>query len=497
MLWDPEAVGVRRVFLLACFLLAGGAAQAGGALETPVLVVVVEDQRGNECGVHLAGFCTFEARVNNTPGDSSLDVFQQVHYAGVASNFSFAKLVLADAWILPDQSITLRGSDLYIRYPFLRMVTERYGEIEPVTPLFWIQLTPHGYGIRYYGPDLQEPLEPPHDRKFMLSYEEEGVGYEQTGPFNRPTGGTTDEWVEPTSELVCLWTPTEECRQTAAGVVDGFQAASPSLRFGLELMDVQVSTAPETLRYRSTGEDGGTAASGLPGGDDKDGTPHRNFTKAPQEWMGHDPRSFPRGIDSGEVAPKAFPPLRPQGAGTDLEPSPEVPLPFLVKALAVTFVLACLAASLYSRFNGKRDLLRSETRQRLLDLVQREPGISISDAAERLGLARNAIHHHLRMLHRVNLIKIHPQGQRKELYLAAATPSSEPAWLRRNPICRRIVALLSSAPEGIPRKTLHDLLPDIPERTRNYHLRRLVGAGVIVQEGGDRRVRLASAPGIR
>lgn len=140
--------------------------------------------------------------------------------------------------------------------------------------------------------------------------------------------------------------------------------------------------------------------------------------------------------------------------------------------------------------------MQSETRERLLALIRERPGICLTEAAASLGLARNAILHHVRILTHVQLVRVEAEGGMRMLYLAGARASTLPPWLRRNEACLMIIRNIQKTSVGLPREEVHRLLPEVPSRTRNYYLKRMLAAGVIIQvrtPDGERRLRFVEA----
>jgi hypothetical protein len=48
-------------------------------------------------------------------------------------------------------------------------------------------------------------------------------------------------------------------------------------------------------------------------------------------------------------------------------------------------------------------------------------------------------------------------------------------------VCAAIVRALQANPQGLPREAVHALLPDVPTRSRNYNIRKLLAVGVVEQ----------------
>jgi predicted transcriptional regulator len=186
--------------------------------------------------------------------------------------------------------------------------------------------------------------------------------------------------------------------------------------------------------------------------------------------------------------------------GPAAAPSPDATAPPVVPlrvATAAALLPVALGAALYSRFHGRPGVLRSGTRERLVGVVRLHPGVSVTDAAGLMGLARNAVQHHVRLLERVGIVRVEDARGRKALYLRDAPPSdAPPAWLLKNAACAAVVRALHERPEGLPREAVHGLMKDLPERTRNYNIQKLLAVGVMeqVETPGGRKVLRATRP---
>jgi DNA-binding transcriptional ArsR family regulator len=92
-------------------------------------------------------------------------------------------------------------------------------------------------------------------------------------------------------------------------------------------------------------------------------------------------------------------------------PVPSTPV---VAALAVA-ALVLLAVALYRRLQPK-DLLAHPKRQALLALVQRDPGVTIGEAARVLGLSYKTAMHHADLLIEASHLAVHLHGRERRLF---------------------------------------------------------------------------------
>jgi hypothetical protein len=60
-----------------------------------------------------------------------------------------------------------------------------------------------------------------------------------------------------------------------------------------------------------------------------------------------------------------------------------------------------------------------------------------------------------------------------------------------NPVCRRLIDHVKARGGQATRAEVHAALPDVPDRTRNYNLSRLLSAGLLAEDGGLLRTRAA------
>jgi DNA-binding transcriptional ArsR family regulator len=140
-----------------------------------------------------------------------------------------------------------------------------------------------------------------------------------------------------------------------------------------------------------------------------------------------------------------------------------------------------LGAALYHLIDRK-NILHSEARQQVLEVVARSPGASIHEVAQAVGLSHPTARYHLDLLQRNGLILCLDRGN-KMLYFCNRgdfTPQErELVALLRSPEAWRVYDTIASRP-WIVRRELSDLL-GISRTSVNWHLRGLMEAGLVVE----------------
>lgn len=140
------------------------------------------------------------------------------------------------------------------------------------------------------------------------------------------------------------------------------------------------------------------------------------------------------------------------------------------------------------------DLLAQPTRHRIHDVVCRHPGASAREIQRSAELAWGETAYHLDRLTRGGLLR-RERGGRRDYYFPSAMRSEDRRLFQalRSPAQRHLIMALSRTP-GLTiaemRKTVGFSLS-----TTSFHLRRLLGGGVIerYQEGNLRRYRVHNA----
>jgi DNA-binding transcriptional ArsR family regulator len=159
-------------------------------------------------------------------------------------------------------------------------------------------------------------------------------------------------------------------------------------------------------------------------------------------------------------------------------------------AVGITAAFVALAR-LFSRF-GRKDVLESEPRERIHDLLVAGPGATVSDLAAATGLSRGAVAHHCRMLERHGLLTSRLDGASLRLFVAGGPrlPDEAPP---PTPAGRRVLDLLREKGPLTQAEVAAHL--GVTPQAVSYHLLRLRrDARVEAQrEDGERRWAVAGA----
>jgi DNA-binding transcriptional ArsR family regulator len=148
---------------------------------------------------------------------------------------------------------------------------------------------------------------------------------------------------------------------------------------------------------------------------------------------------------------------------------------------------------LYSRFS-KRDILASKTRQRILKLVEENPGIHMRALAAQLGFKHPSVAHHVRKLEESGVLRVVHEGRKAKLYRpheVQASPGEDA------PVHERILHALRRSPQGCTRHEIHELFPDVSRRIRNKALQRLLKQRIVHEDEPEALDPKASAKKLR
>lgn len=145
---------------------------------------------------------------------------------------------------------------------------------------------------------------------------------------------------------------------------------------------------------------------------------------------------------------------------------------------------AAALAPLFSRFEGREEVLQNERRARLFDHIQAEPGISHVDLCGRTGMAYTSAEHHLLQLERHGLIRKYRDGKTTQYFPQGRRLAPEEALA---PCRRQLLELLVRRP-GL---TAPELSRELGQRVQSTwaNLKRLAGAGMLVSERAGRTIR--------
>jgi hypothetical protein len=366
----------------------------------------------------------------------------------------------------------------------MRVLTESWQLVPQLHQDNWVYMEPNWINVSHTGPGTSNPSGAWKTANHSFTYGSNGFDYDRVGPYNAPTGRDTDADIVAIPLLCFMQEVSEPCHEAMDPVVPLYQDNTPNVLWGLEFYSFEVATDPGNLTHgvgpsiEATHE----ASFARPAGNASDTETETIVRKAPP---------LRPEAEADASSPRISSPSRPTGAEPRVSvqqqasrppPPADLPVPLILGATAAGLLLVALGAGLYSRFHSRSDVLKSDTRDRLVALIQQRPGISLTEAAAGMGLARNATRHHVRMLVRVQVVRVEAQGRRQALFLVGTkSPEALPPWLLRNAACTAIVRALQSSEKGMSREEVHSLLPDVPTRTRNHNIRRLVAAGVVEQ----------------
>ena len=138
---------------------------------------------------------------------------------------------------------------------------------------------------------------------------------------------------------------------------------------------------------------------------------------------------------------------------------------------------------LFSRVHGRTELLEHPQRQRMVQLVEAQPGIHVSELGRRLGLGRNQLDHHLRKLQASGVVKLIPSGGYTCVFLAASADHAvmAAAGAVKAEGARRVLELALAHPGISVREVARQA--GLSPGTVAHHLRRLREAGLVGEWG--------------
>lgn len=153
-----------------------------------------------------------------------------------------------------------------------------------------------------------------------------------------------------------------------------------------------------------------------------------------------------------------------------------------------------IALPLYNRVQ-REGSFDNDTRRRIFDQVRQRPGQSIAEIAQAVGVSHSTASYHLERLMEFNLLAATQDGNKTRFFVSGGTFTEED---------RRILAALSNAET---RRTLATILAhpgcyraeltvilDVSSPTVNWHLARLVQAGLVAEDHRGRNRYLFADP---
>lgn len=481
--------------VLVVVLLLAGAADASTEVDAGALVVRVEDQRSDDCvRAAVARGCAFSSTVGEEGAAGRVDLYQEVHYVGVATDPSALPDPLRDLALLPDHSLVLRGGDLYLRNPAAPAAASTWRDAAPDVggAPAGVILDSQEAGVYYEGPVLTDLAGPSGRQELGVEYAHQGggVGYEQVGPFHDPAGGSTDGMWPGFHHAACNWGVEEAaCYQAAASATGAVEGATPNVEAGVQLHEVQVAT-DEALLHAAEGARAASQAVPFLGSRPPPLHVHDPRAPAPLPPLAAVERPAPAAAPPPALGPRATAASPLATAGATVPQG--VPEAGALARLGAGVALSLVLSSLYTRIE-RRSVLDHPARLRLHDLVRDRPGTGLCKLAEEAGLTRNAALHHLLTLERHQFVVSRKSGRT----LAYFPPEMAPG---RDSV-RRMLLL----GHGTRRRVALELLGepvsqrDVEERTGlsqrliSYHLSALVEAGWALAHPG-KPVRYAAAP---
>lgn len=465
-------------------------ASAGGSLDAGPVQVVVQDARGASCDEPIAGWCLANATLSDDPRGDYVDASQHVSYVGVGTDWGL--LPPGPRSALPDESVAARGEDGHVPNPVVPLVAENWAQ-SPLGPglpgIFMMFISPDNVTFQYNVVDGSSPDHPVKWNTFEVDWAHDGYGvsYDQVGPVGAPWDGDTDGDLHAAARANCIGPrDTDECRASTNSTTDQVTQSTPDADLGFEFHSVQVTTNASRLE---------SLAASIPGAyapvryDPYQATPAPSRLETDPGVSGL-PQVAPRAAPSAPAtAPRASPdaPLHLSAGETSLVAQHPSAAALVTVFAAAAFAVA--ASALYSRFQTRQDALVSETRRRILEEVAARPGVSPAEIGHRVGLTRNAILHHVRVLERMRLVAIERVEGKVLLHLSGQRLDARDALAQRTKARGLLLDALRAAPEGLTSAELAKAFPHVPRRTLDHSLTRLAEDGLAAQVGEGRRGR--------
>ena len=149
---------------------------------------------------------------------------------------------------------------------------------------------------------------------------------------------------------------------------------------------------------------------------------------------------------------------------------------------------------LYNRVQ-REGSFENETRRRIFDLVRQRPGQSIAEIASVVGVSHSTASYHLERLLEFNLLAATQDGNKMRFFVNGGLFTEEDRRVLAalsNAETRRVLAVILANP-GSYRAELTALL-QVSSPTVNWHLSRLLAAGLVVEEPRGRNRYLFADP---
>ena len=166
----------------------------------------------------------------------------------------------------------------------------------------------------------------------------------------------------------------------------------------------------------------------------------------------------------------------------------------LTADLAASLAVPTIGLALYNRV--QRDgSFENETRRRIFEYVRQRPGQSIAEIATTVGVSHSTASYHLERLMEFNLLASTQDGNKMRFFVNGGLFTEEERRILAalsNAETRRVLATIVANP-GSYRAELTSLLK-VSSPTVNWHLQRLLGAQLVVEEPRRRNRYLFADP---
>lgn len=169
----------------------------------------------------------------------------------------------------------------------------------------------------------------------------------------------------------------------------------------------------------------------------------------------------------------------------------------LASGLDLAGVPVASAAGLLVLYNRvqREGSFENETRRRIFDQVRQRPGQSIAEIATTIGVSHSTASYHLERLMEFNLLAATQDGNKVRFFVNGGMFTEEERRVLAalsNGETRRVLAIILANP-GSYRAELTALL-HVSSPTVNWHLSRLLAAGLVIEEPRGRNRYLFADP---
>lgn len=486
--------GLLTLLVVAIAVGVSGSAHAGSHADLGLARAEIDDQRSNECWSAPVQICQVSASNTSDPGNATIDASQNITYVGAG--------VSVDRIFPVGVDYEIYGRDGYVPNPILPFVGKEWSNssLGPGVPgVFDLRFDGVNQTIwlDYNWVNVSNPYDPIYWKEIGQTFPDgQGhAGYNQIGPFNESMGDT-DTLLQPPPDVLCTGPlQVRECYD-AASTWNSWQANNtPDVRFGAAFNEAEAASNASKIGNRTYNAS----------------TSNESFGT----WPSHSPSSVPLPVDN-ETMP--HPTLHRLPVDQDqnvslLRPSGHKPPPGKVVLQTVqapnarpSQVLKAIVAGglgvfvagllfLYARIRSRKEAVASAMRCKLHELIAKTPGISPSALAGEVGLSRNGLVHHLRVMERTQMILVRSEGKKVSLFTRQREVDPLAALIARGDAASAILRALQPRPDGLTKPELVAATPSLPTRTRDHAVRQLVARQILRTVDADgRRYRIAAAP---